>query len=62
MLKKILTFVFVIAILAVNTSAIYAASTTSSVTSLKVVDIGTFNEFKYRLTDQFFTLRNDFEV
>ncbi|MGB2110694.1 MAG: hypothetical protein ACPHY8_01920 [Patescibacteria group bacterium] len=39
MLKKILTFVFVIAILGLNTSTIYAASSTDSVTSLRVVDI-----------------------
>ena len=62
MLKKILTFVFVIAILGLNTSTIFAASSTDSVTSLRVVDVGTFNEFKYKLTDSFFTLRNDFEV
>ena len=62
MLKKILTFVFVIAILGLNTSTIYAASSSESVTSLRVVDVGTFNEFKYKLTDDFFTLRNDFEV
>ncbi len=62
MLKKILTFVFVIAMLAVNTSTIYAASNTDSVTSLRVVDVWTFNEFKYKLTDDFFTLRNNFEV
>lgn len=41
---------------------VYATSSDDSVTKLRIVDIWTFNEYKYKLTDKFFTLRNDYEV
>ncbi len=31
-------------------------------TTLRTIDLGTFNEYRYRITEQFFILREDFEV
>ena len=64
MMKKILVILCIFWLLSGNFSAVFAANSDQSTpyTQLRTVDLWTFNEFKYKLTEQFFTLRNDFEV
>ena len=62
MLKKILTILCILWLLSGNISYTFAANQSELYTKLRSVDVGTFNEYKYKLTEQFFTLRNDFEV
>ena len=64
MMKKILVILCILSLLSGNLSAVFAANSDQSTpyTQLRTVDLWTFNEYKYKLTEQFFTLRNDFEV
>jgi len=64
MMKKILVILCVFSILSGNISAVFAANSSwdTAFTKLRTVDLWTFNEYRYKLTEQFFTLRNDFEV
>jgi hypothetical protein len=39
-----------------------ATATESSYTTLRTVDLGTFNEYRYRITEQFFLLRDGWEI
>ena len=39
-----------------------AASEPEVYTTLRSIDLGTFNEYRYRMTEQFFALREYFEV
>ena len=59
--KIILTFVLLGSLIAYS-SPTYAAETEPTYTQLKVVDAGTFNEFRYKIADAFFTLRNKYDV
>jgi len=50
-------------ILAINSNMAYSASSTEqSYTTIWVVDYKTFNEYRYKITDQYLNLRNKFEV
>jgi len=40
----------------------YNNSDTSSYTTLRTIDLGTYNEYRYKLTEQFFEMREYFEV
>ncbi|MCP4523723.1 MAG: PKD domain-containing protein, partial [Candidatus Gracilibacteria bacterium] len=68
MIKKIIIHILAILFLLVGNTQVFAANTSLSddsnevLTTLRVVDIGTFNEYKYRLTEQFFILRQDIDV
>ena len=45
-----------------NSNASGSASQDSSYTTLRNIDLGTYNEYRYRLTEQFFAMREYFEV
>ncbi len=57
--KIILTFLFFALIPAFN-NITYAEE--PDYTTLRVVDLGTFNEYRYRITDEFFNLRSKYEL
>ena len=63
-MKKILVILCIFTLLSGNLSWVFAANSAQSTpyTKLRTVDLWTFNEYRYKLTEQFFTLRNDFEV
>ena len=53
-------FIFVFSLLLSNT--VFSADEDATYTKLTTVDLNTFNEYRYRLTEQFFELRNTFEI
>jgi len=62
MFKKII-FTFLLLVLSLaNWSYIYAADDEPTYTQLRSVDLGTFNEYRYKITDEFFNLRNRYEI
>ncbi|MDD3144837.1 MAG: PKD domain-containing protein [Candidatus Gracilibacteria bacterium] len=63
MLKKFGVAIIMFFILAINSNMAYSASSTEqSYTTIGVVDYKTFNEYRYKITDQYLDLRNKFEV
>lgn len=63
MLKKFWVAVIIFFILAINSNMAYSASSKDeSYTTIKVVDYKTFNEYRFKITDQYLDLRNKFEV
>jgi hypothetical protein len=68
MFKKIITiFLLLLLIIANIGSSVFATSATSTndepvYIQLRPVDKGTFNEFRYKMTDAFFMLRNKYEL
>lgn len=64
MMKNILLILCIFTFLSGSISNVFATNSAQSspYTDLREVDLWTFNEYKYRLTEQFFILRNDFEV
>ncbi|MDD2907989.1 MAG: PKD domain-containing protein [Candidatus Gracilibacteria bacterium] len=63
MFKKIIVALFIFSALAVNSNLAYSADTSGeSYTTLTQVDYKTFNEYRYKMTDQYLELRNKFEV
>ncbi len=42
--------------------SVYAAKDEPVYTTLRTIDLGTFNEYRYKITEQFFNLREYFEV
>ena len=61
MRKNILAILFVLMLSYIPTS-VHAADDLDGYTKLTVVDLNTFNEYRYRLTERFFALRNKFDV
>ena len=61
MFRKKILFILCTIFLIFNTNAVYGAEATSY-TTLWTVDIWTFNEYKYKITEQYIDLRNKFEV
>jgi hypothetical protein len=64
MIKKIIiTFLFFVLLLPIQ-NTIFAAENNyeSNYTKLTTVDLSTFNEYRYKITEQFFELRNKFEI
>ena len=62
MFKKII-FTFLLSILTIaNFSYSYAAENEPVYTQLRIVDTDTFNEYRYKITDEFFNLRNKYEI
>jgi len=62
MFKKVLITLFLFSALTVNSDLAYTANDEESYTTLSVVDLNTFNEYRYRITDKYLDLRNKFEV
>lgn len=64
MFRKIFLTIISTAFLMFNAYSVYWAETAASTsyTTLWVVDIWTFNEYKYKITEQYIELRNKFEV
>jgi len=65
MKRKILSFVTLVALLLGNFSNIavnYTTAAGSSYTHLRDVDKGSFNEYRYKITKNFFKLKETFEV
>lgn len=67
MIKKIIIIFVTFFVLSINSDLTYSASTSSqnvkeSYTTLWVVDLKTFNEYRYKITEQYLELRNKFEV
>jgi len=67
MLKKIFIIFASFFILSINSDFAYSANTSTQATeqtytTLWVVDLKTFNEYRYKITDQYLELRNKFEV
>ncbi len=61
MFKKIkLIFLIIIITISYNSSLVYANDPVY--TQLRLVDKGTFNEFRYKITDAYFDLRNKYEL
>ncbi|MCD5385045.1 PKD domain-containing protein, partial [Candidatus Gracilibacteria bacterium] len=62
MFKKII-LIFLLFILALsNTSYIFATENEPVYTKFRLVDAGTFNEYRYKITEEFFNLRNKYEI
>lgn len=61
MRKKILALLFV-SLMAMVPVPVSADEDLDGYTKLTVVDLNTFNEYRYRLTERFFALRNTFDV
>jgi hypothetical protein len=40
----------------------YAESDEPEYTKLRVIDAGTFNEYRYRITDEYFNFKNKYEL
>ena len=59
--KIILTFILFTAGV-VYSNTIFAANEEPVYTQFRVVDVSTFNEFRYKMTDEFFNLRNKYEL
>ncbi|MDD3793493.1 MAG: PKD domain-containing protein [Candidatus Gracilibacteria bacterium] len=63
MFKKIFIIFTTFFILSLNSDLVYSAETSEqNYTTLGVVDFKTFNEYRYKITDQYLDLRNKFEV
>ena len=61
MRKNILAILFV-TLFSLLPISVSAADDLDGYTKLTVVDLNTFNEYRYRLTERFFALRNKFDV
>ena len=62
MFKKILLTLLIFAAPAAYTAPAYAEDNEPVYTQLREVDKGTFNEFRYKITDEFFNFRNKYEI
>ena len=63
MFKKATFILFLFSVFTVNSQLVYSAwDEEESYTTLSTVDIGTFNEFWYRITDKYFDLRSSYSV
>jgi len=63
MFKKLFIIFSTFFILSLNSDLVYSAETNEQTyTSLWVVDLKTFNEYRYKITDSYLDLRNKFEV
>ncbi len=62
MLKKIVFIFLLIGITTLNSSIAYAVDSEPSYTQLRTVDMWTFNEYRYKITDEFFEFRNKYEL
>ncbi|NVP17811.1 PKD domain-containing protein [Candidatus Gracilibacteria bacterium] len=63
MFKKIFITFTAFFILSLNSDLVYSAETNEqSYTTLGVVDLKTFNEYRYKITDSYLDLRSKFEV
>ena len=63
MFKRVkLIFLLISLAIAYNSSFTYAANEEPVYTQLRQVDKGTFNEFRYKMTDSFFIFRNKYEL
>ncbi|MDP2090787.1 MAG: PKD domain-containing protein [Candidatus Gracilibacteria bacterium] len=63
MLKRIMPIImFICLVIANNTGIVIAADSEPIYTQFRQVDKGTFNEFRYKITDSFFNFRNKYEL
>jgi hypothetical protein len=62
MFKKIILTFLLFSVITAYSNTAYAADEEPVYTQLRVVDNGTFNEFRYKITDEFFTLRNKYQL
>jgi len=63
MLKKIKLILLLFCLtIAYNSSPAYTLNNEPVYTQLRIVDKGTFNEYRYKITDSFFSLRNKYEL
>jgi hypothetical protein len=62
MFKKITLIFLLISSLLLDSNILFAANEEPVYTQLRVVDKGTFNEYRYKITDKFFSLRNKYEL
>lgn len=61
MFKKIMFILLLFGMITTYSAPAYAADE-SSYTQLRSVDIWTFNEYRYKITEEFFVLRNKYEI
>jgi hypothetical protein len=62
MLHRIIITFLLIFFLVSGGNIVYTADEDLGFTKLTTVDLHTFNEYKYKMTEQFFELRNAFEI
>ena len=62
MLKKLILTFLLLTSISSYISPLYAANEEPSYTQLRDVDKGTFNEFRYKITDEFFTFRWNYDI
>jgi len=62
MFKRIILAISISFMLIINTSHLAYSANSEQFTKLTVVDLGTFNEYKYKLTSEFYELRKVFDI
>ncbi len=62
MLRKIFITLLLFMCTTAYNGVAYAENTEPAYTQLRPVDNGTFNEYRYKITDEFFNLRNKYEI
>ncbi len=61
-ITKILLFFALLAMLPLHEASAASSKDEPIYTTLRSIDLGTFNEFRYRITEQFFILRENYQV
>ena len=62
MYKKIKLIILLFCLAITYSNIVYTAKNDPAYTQYRIVDKGTFNEFRYKITDEFFNLRNKYEI
>jgi hypothetical protein len=62
MLKRTIITILLSIFLVPTLNTAYSADADTGFTKLTTVDLNTFNEYRYRITEQFFELRSRFEI
>jgi hypothetical protein len=62
MFKKIILTFLLFGLLTAYSSNSYAADDEPTYTQFRVIDAGTFNEFRYKIADEFFNFRSKYEL
>jgi hypothetical protein len=62
MFKKLLITLVVFSFTTTYSDVAYAADNEPSYTKIKLVDLDTFDEYRYKITEEFFNLRNKYEL
>jgi len=62
MFKRIILALTLSFMLIINTSNLAYSANEEQFTKLRVIDLNTFNEYKYKLTSEFYELRKVFDI